>query len=65
MLVISRKLGDSFRIGNDIMLTVIGVRDESARIGIDAPKVVEILREEIYQGVQSQLLYSEKILSSE
>lgn len=49
MLVITRNLGDSFRIGDDITITVTGVRDESARLGIDAPKDIEILREEIYQ----------------
>lgn len=47
MLVISRNLGDSFRIGEDIVITVTGVRDESARLGIDAPKDVDILREKV------------------
>lgn len=49
MLVITRNLGESFRIGEDIIVTVTGVRDESARLGIDAPKDIEILRVEIYQ----------------
>lgn len=48
MLVITRNLGDSFRIGDDIILTVANVKDGcSVKIGIDAPKEVTVLREEI------------------
>lgn len=47
MLVLSRKTGDQVFIGSDIVLTVVEVRGDKVRIGIDAPKTVQILRDDI------------------
>jgi carbon storage regulator len=47
MLVLSRKLGQSFHIGSDVRVTIIKVDRHSVRIGIDAPEDVSIQREEI------------------
>jgi carbon storage regulator len=51
MLILTRKVGEIIRIGDDILLTVVGVQGNNVRIGIAAPKEVKILREEIYQEI--------------
>lgn len=53
MLILTRKVGEIIRIGDDILLTVVGVQGNNVRIGIAAPKEVKILREEIYQEIRS------------
>lgn len=47
MLVLSRKIGSSIRIGNDITLTVVKIDRNQVRLGIDAPLHVQILRQEL------------------
>lgn len=54
MLVLSRSVGETLHIGDDITVTVLGVQGNQARIGIDAPKDVQVHREEIYQLVQAE-----------
>lgn len=52
MLVLSRKKGESIMIGDHIELTILGVEGESIRVGISAPKTVEVYRKEIYLAIQ-------------
>lgn len=47
MLIISRRCGESFIIGDDVKITVLSVKGNQIRIGIDAPKETTILREEV------------------
>jgi len=47
MLVITRNMGSSFTIGDDIKVTVLGINGRQVRIGIDAPKHVEIKRDDM------------------
>lgn len=47
MLVLGRKLGESIRIGPDVLLTVVRIKGDDVRIGIDAPKEIEIMRSEL------------------
>ncbi|RMA81413.1 carbon storage regulator CsrA [Umboniibacter marinipuniceus] len=47
MLIISRRCGESFVIGDDVKITVLSVKGNQIRIGIDAPKETTILREEV------------------
>jgi carbon storage regulator CsrA len=54
MLVLSRNVGETLHIGDDITVTVLGVQGNQARIGIDAPKDIQVHREEIYQVVQAE-----------
>ncbi|WP_386689139.1 MULTISPECIES: carbon storage regulator CsrA [unclassified Lonepinella] len=55
MLVLTRKLGESLLIGDDIEITVLNVRGNQVKIGVKAPKDVSVHREEIYQRIkQSQ-----------
>ena len=52
MLVISRTIGDSFRIGDDVVIAVVDVSGNAAKLGISAPKNISIHREEIYDKIR-------------
>lgn len=54
MLIINRKAGEAIRLGNDISITVVEVRDKQVRFGIKAPKSIDVHREEIYQCIQNK-----------
>lgn len=52
MLVLSRKKGESIMIGKDIEIVILQTEGDTVKIGIQAPKNVEILRKEIYENIQ-------------
>lgn len=54
MLVLTRKTGESIQIGNDIELTVISIKGDQIKLGINAPKNVEIHRKEIFLEIQKE-----------
>ncbi|MFJ7977666.1 carbon storage regulator CsrA [Peribacillus sp. NPDC096379] len=54
MLVLTRKLNESIMIGNDIEITILAVEGEQIKLGINAPKQVEIHRKEIYLAIQEE-----------
>jgi len=54
MLILTRKLGETIRIGNKIKVTILESRGKQIRIGIDAPPDVTVHREEVYQVVREQ-----------
>lgn len=54
MLILTRKLGESINIGDDIRVSVLGIRGRQVRLGIDAPDTVVVHREEIYVKIQSE-----------
>lgn len=54
MLVLSRKINEKIRIGDDIEIMVVAVAGDQVRIGIEAPREVKILRSEVYEEVQNQ-----------
>lgn len=56
MLILTRKLGESITIGNDIKITFLDIKGKQLRIGIEAPKHVSVHRSEIYQAIQEQNL---------
>lgn len=60
MLVLSRKVGETIRIGDNIKVTILAVGDGQVRMGFDAPKEVAVHREEIYQRIQDATPYSPK-----
>ena len=51
MLVLSRKSGESLVIGHEVVVTILEVRNDQVRIGIDAPREVQVHREEVYRQV--------------
>jgi carbon storage regulator len=54
MLILSRRLGESLTIGDDIVVTVVGVSGNQVRLGITAPREVRVLREEIYKAMREE-----------
>ncbi|ACB85798.1 carbon storage regulator CsrA [Natranaerobius thermophilus] len=54
MLVLTRKQNESIMIGDDIEITVVGTEGDKVRLGIKAPKDVEIHRAEVYQKIQEE-----------
>ncbi|MGN6331585.1 MAG: carbon storage regulator CsrA [Motilibacteraceae bacterium] len=53
MLVLSRRAGESIVVGDDVVVTVLEVRSDVVRIGIDAPRSVRVHREEVYRELQA------------
>ena len=54
MLILTRRVGESLVVGDDVTLTVLGVKGNQVRIGVNAPKTVSVHREEIYQRIQRE-----------
>ncbi len=54
MLILTRRIGESVYIGDEVRLTVLGVRGTQVRIGINAPKDVPVHREEIYYRIKHE-----------
>jgi len=54
MLILTRRVGESLMIGDEVNVTVLGIKGNQVRIGVNAPKDVAVHREEIYQRIQQE-----------
>jgi len=54
MLVLTRRIGETIRIGPDIVVTVLGVKGTQVRFGVEAPRDIEVHREEIFERIQQE-----------
>jgi len=54
MLILTRRVGETVMIGNEVSITVLGVKGNQVRIGINAPKHIAVHREEIYERIKRE-----------
>ena len=54
MLILTRRVGETVMIGNDVTVTVLGVKGNQVRVGINAPKNVAVHREEIFERIKRE-----------
>jgi len=65
MLVLTRKSDESIKIGDDITITIVEIKGNSVRIGIQAPSHLRIYRKELYEKIKEENLLSTKLLMNE
>ncbi len=54
MLILTRRVGETLMIGDDVTVTVLGVKGNQVRIGVNAPRDVAVHREEIYERIKNE-----------
>jgi carbon storage regulator len=54
MLILTRRVTESLKIGNDVTVTIIGIKGNQVRVGVSAPKDVAVHREEIFERIRSE-----------
>ena len=54
MLILTRRVGESLRIGDEVSVTVLGIKGSQVRIGVNAPKSISVHREEVYDRINEE-----------
>lgn len=54
MLILSRKTNERIKIGDDITVTIIEIRGDQVKVGVEAPKHVKVFRQEVFDAIQSE-----------
>lgn len=65
MLILTRRLGESIQVGDNIRITFLDIKGKQIRIGIEAPKEVIVHREEVYRMIQEQNLLAANVPAAE
>jgi carbon storage regulator len=65
MLILTRHLGESIMVGHDVTVTILGVKGNHVRVGINAPRHVAVHREEVYQRIHAEELANVSKVGSE
>jgi len=55
MLILTRRVGETLMVGNDITVTIVGVRGGQVRVGINAPRDIPVHREEVHESIRRKL----------
>jgi carbon storage regulator len=64
MLILTRRVGETVMIGDEVTITVLGVKGNQVRVGINAPKTVAVHREEIYERIKREQHPSEDVVDT-
>jgi carbon storage regulator len=61
MLILTRRVGESIQIGEEVTCTIMGVKGGTVRVGIDAPRSIEVHRKEVYRRIEQEKAEAQRL----